>query len=69
MEKLVGTVTNWNAENGFGYIELPGEEDVFVHFSGLEDRRVRDLNPGEEVKFVIVQGSRGPQAALVEVAD
>ncbi|MDR3241357.1 MAG: cold shock domain-containing protein [Lactobacillaceae bacterium] len=68
MEKISGTVKNWNSENGYGYIEVPGEEDVFVHFSGIEGS-VRDLTPGEAVKLVVIQGVRGPQAALVEVEE
>ncbi|MDR3191089.1 MAG: cold shock domain-containing protein [Lactobacillaceae bacterium] len=69
MEKITGTVKNWNSENGFGYIEVEHEDDIFVHFSALEDHALRDLRPGETVKFVVIQGSRGPQAALVEVED
>ena len=67
MEKIEGYVKTWNADNGFGFIELKGEEDVFVHFSAIETPRVRDVEVGEPVKLVVVQGVRGPQAAAVEV--
>lgn len=36
-------------------------------FSAIETPRVRDLEVGEPVKLVVVQGVRGPQAAAVEV--
>lgn len=37
MEKIEGYVKTWNADNGFGFIELKGEEDVFVHFFSNRD--------------------------------
>jgi cold shock CspA family protein len=30
-----GTVKWFNAEKGFGFIEVEGENDVFVHFSAI----------------------------------
>ncbi|QIL50967.1 cold shock domain-containing protein [Weissella coleopterorum] len=64
MEKISGTVKSWNEKDGYGYIEIPNEDDVFVHFSGIEDRN-RNLTIGENVKLVVINGVRGPQAALV----
>ena len=31
-----GTVKWFNAEKGFGFISVPGEDDVFVHFSAIQ---------------------------------
>ncbi|MGK4144575.1 cold shock domain-containing protein [Weissella paramesenteroides] len=67
MEKISGYVKTWQSDKGFGFIELKGEDDVFVHFSAIQTPRVRDLTVGQEVKLVVVQGIRGPQAAAVEV--
>ncbi|GAK30541.1 cold shock protein CspA [Weissella oryzae SG25] len=67
MQKIDGIVKTWNSEKGFGFIEVKNEDDVFVHFSGIESAGVRDLLPGSEVKLMIVSGVRGPQAAGVEV--
>ena len=47
MEKIDGYVKTWNADKGFGFIELKGEDDVFVHFSAIETPHVRDLEVGE----------------------
>ncbi len=66
MEKLEGTVKIWNADQGFGFIELPDAQDVFVHYSGIVAPHVRDLVVGQPVTFVMVQGARGWQAAGVE---
>ncbi|MFL1695189.1 cold-shock protein [Weissella kandleri] len=65
MEKIKGEVKTWNDQQGFGYISMPGEEDVFVHFSGIQAYE-KNLTVGEEVQLVVVPGVRGPQAALVE---
>ncbi len=69
MEKISGFVKTWQADKGFGFIELKGEDDVFVHFSAIQTPRVRDLIVGQEVKLVVIQGNRGPQAAAVEVVE
>lgn len=61
-----GTVKWFNAEKGFGFISVPGEEDVFVHFSAIQDEGYKSLTEGQKVQFEVVQGARGPQASNVE---
>lgn len=63
MEK--GTVKWFNAEKGFGFIEVEGGNDVFVHFSAIQDEGYKSLDEGQRVEFTITQGSRGPQAENV----
>lgn len=67
MEKLHGIVKSWEDNKGFGFIEHPDEADLFVHFSALINMRVRSLEPGQKVSYVIAPGIRGDQAALVEL--
>ncbi|HHE6320127.1 TPA: cold shock protein CspA [Staphylococcus aureus] len=60
-----GTVKWFNAEKGFGFIEVEGENDVFVHFSAINQDGYKSLEEGQAVEFEVVEGDRGPQAANV----
>jgi len=60
-----GTVKWFNAEKGFGFIEVENEDDVFVHFSAIEGDGFKSLDEGQQVEFEVVEGDRGPQAANV----
>ncbi|NIK80024.1 CspA family cold shock protein [Paenibacillus castaneae] len=63
MEK--GTVKWFNAEKGFGFIEVEGGNDVFVHFSAIQGEGFKSLDEGQQVEFNVTQGNRGPQAENV----
>ncbi|MGP4060008.1 cold-shock protein CspD [Halobacillus litoralis] len=60
-----GTVKWFNAEKGYGFIQVEGGNDVFVHFSAIEEEGFKSLEEGQTVTFEIVEGDRGPQAANV----
>ena len=60
-----GRVKWFDAKKGYGFIERPGEEDVFVHYSAIRQKGFRTLDDGEEVEFEILMGDRGPQATDV----
>ena len=61
-----GTVKWFNAEKGFGFIEVEGGDDVFVHFSAIQGEGFKTLDEGQLVTFEIEEGDRGPQAANVQ---
>ncbi len=61
-----GKVKWFNAEKGFGFIEVDGGNDVFVHFSAITGDGFKTLDEGQQVQFEVVDGQRGPQAANVE---
>lgn len=60
-----GVVKWFNAEKGFGFIQLEEGNDVFVHYSAIQEEGFKSLEEGQEVSFEIVEGERGPQAANV----
>lgn len=60
-----GTVKWFNAEKGFGFIEMEGGTDVFVHFSAIQGDGFKSLDEGQRVEFNVTQGNRGPQAENV----
>lgn len=60
-----GTVKWFNAEKGFGFIEVEGGSDVFVHFSAIQEEGFKSLDEGQRVEFNVVEGARGPQAENV----
>ncbi|MBK0149634.1 RNA chaperone/antiterminator CspA, partial [Bacillus sp. S74] len=62
---VTGQVKWFNNEKGFGFIEVPGENDVFVHFSAIETEGFKSLEEGQKVSFEIEEGNRGPQAKNV----
>ena len=60
-----GTVKWFNSEKGFGFIEVEGENDVYVHFTAIQGEGFKTLEEGQAVEFEIVNGAKGPQATNV----
>jgi len=65
----IGRVKWFNEKKGYGFISQEGGEDVFVHYTAIQARGFRTLHEGQRVKFDIVQGAKGPQAANVVVIE
>lgn len=62
---LSGTVKWFDSKKGFGFIERPDEDDVFVHYSAIAEDGFKNLEEGAEVEFEVVEGDKGPQAENV----
>jgi CspA family cold shock protein len=58
-----GIVKFFNSEKGFGFIEVEGEKDVFVHSSSLSGFSIQE---GDKVQFDVEKGTKGPQATNIQ---
>lgn len=63
-----GTVKWFNARAGFGFIECSGDDDIYVHFSGIHaddpDNTFQTLADGEEVEFRVETTDEGRKRAV-----
>lgn len=67
MEK--GVVKWFNGSKGFGFISRESGDDVFVHYSAIEDDGgYRTLDEGQEVELEVTEGPKGLQAKSVRKA-
>ncbi len=63
--RLTGKVKWFNDSKGYGFIERPDGDDVFVHYSAIQDNGFKTLREGQEVSFELTDGPKGPQAINV----
>ncbi|MBN1782988.1 cold-shock protein [bacterium] len=63
-----GRVKWFNRTKGYGFIERESGEDVFVHFSAIQEEGFKSLEEAQEVTFEVVEGPKGLQAANVKKA-
>ena len=64
-QTIKGTVKWFNDAKGFGFIQHPNGDDVFVHFSVIEQDGFKTLKDGEEVEYLCIQGPKGLNAQKV----
>ena len=61
-----GTVKWFNNTKGYGFLETEGvNEDIFVHFSSIQDDGFKKLKRGQQVDFSYEKGPNGLQATNV----
>ena len=63
--KEQGVVKWFNGAKGYGFIQRSSGEDVFVHFSAIQESGYKSLNEGEAVEFECQQGPKGLNAVNV----
>lgn len=63
--KECGTVKWFNASKGYGFIQRTCGEELFVHFSAIQDSGYKTLKQGENVEFEVEMSEKGPQAGNV----
>ncbi|MBN1458911.1 MAG: cold-shock protein [Armatimonadetes bacterium] len=60
-----GRVKWFNAQKGYGFIEVDGSGDVFVHYSAIQMPGFKTLEEGQQVQFELNEGQKGPNASNV----
>ncbi len=66
-ERVTGKVKWFDEDKGFGFIEREdGGEDVFLHFSALQQAGFKTIDEEARVEFDVEQGPKGPKAANVD---
>jgi cold shock protein len=61
-----GTVKWFNDAKGYGFIAPDdGDQDVFVHHSGIAGEGFKSLTEGSKVEFEVREGQKGPEASNV----
>ncbi|MDP7077973.1 MAG: cold-shock protein [Desulfobacterales bacterium] len=61
-----GTVKWFNDRKGYGFINQEEGEDVFVHFSSIDEAGFKSLSEGDRVSFDVEESDRGPEAKNVK---
>ena len=60
-----GTVKWFNDSKGFGFIEVEGQKDLFVHMSEIKMDGFKTLKDGQSVEFTEGTSEKGPCATNV----
>jgi CspA family cold shock protein len=65
-----GTVKWFNDAKGFGFISPDeGSDDLFAHYSQIQQQGFKTLKENQRVKFDMVTGPKGKQANNIAPLD
>jgi CspA family cold shock protein len=64
-EHETGTVKWFDDRKGYGFIQRDTGGEVFVHYNAIVGDGFKSLFEGQRVKFLVVEGIKGPQAQEV----
>jgi len=68
-DMATGTVKWFNESKGFGFITPEdGGNDLFAHFSAIQEQGFKTLKEGQRVTFDVGAGPKGPQASNIKSA-
>ncbi len=68
-EEVEGRVKWYNPEKGFGFVQVDGGRDVFVHRSVVARIGASALNEGQKLRMSVVTSGKGPEATSIELID
>ena len=62
----IGIVKWFDNKKGYGFISYDETEEIFVHFTAIEEEGFKSLEANQLVEFEVIEGNRGTQAAHVK---
>lgn len=69
MNMATGIVKWFNDSKGFGFITPDaGGDDLFAHFSAINDSGYKSLKENDRVSFDVTDGPKGKQASNIQKA-
>lgn len=68
-EEVEGRVKWYNPEKGFGFVQVDGGRDVFVHRSVVARIGASALQEGQKLRMSVVTSGKGPEATSIELLD
>ena len=63
----IGRIKWFNNEKGYGFIGFKENEDIFVHYSAIDQEGYKTLSEGQLVEFKLIETSKGLQAINVHL--
>ncbi len=66
---MTGTVKWFNNDKGYGFIQYKENNDIFVHYSMIQEDGYKTLNEGDVVQFDLIETDKGLQAIKVSKID
>lgn len=64
-----GIIKWFNNEKGYGFINGPVDEDIFVHYTAIKQDGYRTLSEGQTVEFNLIKTEKGLQAIDVKTVN
>ena len=63
---MVGRVNWFNNEKGYGFIEIEGKEDIFIHYTNININGYKTLKENQLVEFDLIKTNKGYQATNIQ---
>jgi CspA family cold shock protein len=67
-QRITGTVKWFDPSKGYGFIEVSGRPDVFIHISTIKHLEPCLIEKGDEIEFAIGPGKKDGRMQATKVS-